>query len=225
MGSIFARRSGLVVYETFVAASAPRKVRVGDRVTASQGIVTIPEVARMVVETSASERDMHRLTVGQPATIRLEAYPALTFTGRVARVGTLARHVSSGGSEDKRFDVIVDVDAAGGADLRPEMTARVDIRLATRRQVLVVPVNAVFARDGEPVCRVLVAAGIESRPVTVGESSAHVVEVTSGLAEGERVSLVDSASLPLSSSRRPLAQPPLRKLADSVQGGSSLGPR
>ncbi|MEO8480754.1 MAG: efflux RND transporter periplasmic adaptor subunit [Acidobacteriota bacterium] len=222
--SLFAKRPGLVVHEAFVAASTPRKVRLGDRVTASQGIVTIPEVARMVVETSASERDMHRLALGQGATIRLEAYPALTFTGRVARVGTLARQVSSGSSEEKRFDVVVDVDPVDGADLRPEMTARVDVRLAAKRQVVVVPVNAVFVRDGASVCHVVASGGIEARSVTVGESSAQFVEVIAGLVEGERVSLMD---LPTRSGRatHPPVGPPLRKLADSLRGGSDLAPR
>src|SRR5262245_6226905 len=42
--SLYARRPGLVVYEEFLAASPRRKVRVGDRVTSSQGLLTIPEV-------------------------------------------------------------------------------------------------------------------------------------------------------------------------------------
>ena len=52
--SIYARRAGLVVYEEYLAANPRRKVRVGDRVTGSQGLVTIPEVSRMLVEASTS---------------------------------------------------------------------------------------------------------------------------------------------------------------------------
>src|SRR6185436_11669992 len=46
----YARRPGLIVYQDYLAASPRRKIRAGDRVTASQGLVTIPEVDRMLVE-------------------------------------------------------------------------------------------------------------------------------------------------------------------------------
>src|SRR5262245_12179217 len=49
---IYARRPGMVVHEEFLNANPRRKIRVGDRVTASQGLVTIPEVNRMVMDAS-----------------------------------------------------------------------------------------------------------------------------------------------------------------------------
>ena len=89
--SMYARAGGLVVYEDFLGASPRRKVRVGDRATASQGLVTIPEVARMVVEASVPEGEVHRVSAGQPATVRLDAFPGLVLTGRVSRVGPRRR--------------------------------------------------------------------------------------------------------------------------------------
>jgi multidrug resistance efflux pump len=188
--SIYARRPGLVVYEEYLGANPRRKIRVGDRVTASQGLLTIPEVNRMLVEASATEADVHRVRPGQSATIRLEAFPDVQLTGKVTRVGTLARAASDRPLEDKRFDIVVEVDPTE-ADLRPEMTARVDLSLGERPNVLLVPINAVFERQGLPVSHVVGRFGTETRMVQLGESNDAFVEVVAGLREGERVGLQD----------------------------------
>lgn len=189
--SIYARRAGLVVYEEYLNANPRRKVRVGDRATGSQGLVTIPEVNRMLVEASTSEADVHRVGPGQSATVRLEAFPELRLSGRVTRVGTLARASIDRPFDEKRFDLIIELDETS-ADLRPEMTARADIVLGDRAGVLLVPVNAVFDRQGVTVCHVVGRPGVETRQVQLGESSDVDVEVIAGLREGERVAITDS---------------------------------
>ncbi len=188
--SMYARAGGLVVYEDFLGASPRRKVRVGDRVTASQGLVTIPEVKRMVVEASVPEGEVHRVSAGQPATVRLDAFPGLVLAGRVSRVGTLARSSLERPWEAKRFDLIVDLDATTAA-LRPEMTARADVRVGELRDVLLLPVNAVFEQQGSFVCHVVRLLGVETRLVTLGESNDTLVVVREGLREGDRVALTD----------------------------------
>jgi multidrug efflux pump subunit AcrA (membrane-fusion protein) len=221
--SLYARRAGLVVYEEYLSANPRRKIRAGDRVTGSQGLVTIPEVSRMLVEASTSEADVHRVQPGQAATVRLEAFPALRLTGKVTRVGTLARSSVDRPFDEKRFDLIVELDESN-ADLRPEMTARADIVLGDRPGVLLVPVNAVFERQGVLVCHVLGASGLETRQVQLGESSDVDVEVVAGLREGERVSITDDPG-----ARRPAGTSPppqgAQKGGRSDRSPSSLAPR
>ncbi len=185
-----ADHGGLVVYETNVATSPPRKIRVGDRVTPSQGIITIPEVSRMLADTSVREADLHRVSPGRAAVITLEAYPGLRLTGRVVSVGTVARVSPDRPVEGKRFDVVVDVDRSQ-ADLRPDMTATVEIEVSRRADALLVPVNAIFDRDGEHVVHVVRGRATEIRRVMLGESNDVYVEVLDGVREGEHVRLSD----------------------------------
>jgi RND family efflux transporter MFP subunit len=185
---IYARAPGIVVYEEYLGAGTRRKIRVGDRVTASHGLVTIPEVQRMVVESSVREADVHRVRAGQAATVRLDAFPDVVLKGRVSRVGTLARAAPERVFEDKRFDLVVELDAAPG-ELRPEMTARVDVLVDERKDVLLVPVAAVFEEGGAMVCRRRGPFGTETRRVEVGETDEQWVEVRSGLREGDHVVL------------------------------------
>jgi HlyD family secretion protein len=188
--TIRARGAGLVVYEENLNANPRRKLRVGDRVFSTQGLVTIPEVNRMVVEGSVSEAEVHRVKAGQPATISVEAFPGRQLKGKVARVGALATSSALRPFDDKRFDLIIELEA-NDTDLRPEMTVRADVVVGTRQNVLLVPVTAVFNQKGSFVAYVTGVAGVESRPVDLGESNDRLVEVVAGLREGERVSLVE----------------------------------
>ena len=187
--TIRARTPGLVVYEENLSANPRRKLRIGDRVFATQGIVTIPEVNRMLVEATVSESEVHRLAPGQVADIRVEAFPDLKLSGKVTRVGTLASASPTRPFDDKRFDLVITLDPTN-ADLRPEMTIRADVIIGTRTNVLMMPVSAVFNNQGTRVAYVVGAAGLEMRPIALGESSDRMVEVVGGLKEGERVSLV-----------------------------------
>ena len=205
--TIRARGPGLVVYEENLNSNPRRKLRIGDRVFATQGIVTIPEVNRMLVEASVSESEVHRVKTGQPAEIRVEAFPELTLTGKVTRVGTLASASVNRPFDDKRFDLVITLDPTA-ADLRPEMTIRADVIVGSRTNVLMVPVTAVFNSQGTRVVYVTGATGTGMRPVDLGESNDRMVEIVAGLREGERVSLsappaAGAATLPRGNALQP----------------------
>lgn len=205
---------GLVVHEEFMASSPRRKIRLGDRVTPSQGIVRVVEVDRMMVDTSVPERAVHRVRPGQPVAVRLEAFPDLRLSGRVAAIGVLARATRNGMVEGKRFDVTVALDPTD-AGLRPEMTARVDIRVGERRDVIRLPVSALFERDGLTMVNVLRGGRTETRQIEIGEQNRRFVEVLAGVAEDERVMIAGQAAVEdgspteMESAGGPLAGAPL----------------
>lgn len=187
--TIRARGAGLVVYEENLNANPRRKLRIGDRVFATQGVVTIPEVNRMLVEASVSEAEVHRVKAGQAAEVRVEAFPNLVLAGKVTRVGTLAAASPTRPFDDKRFDLVIELDP-NNAELRPEMSIRADVLVGTRSNVLMVPVTAIFNDQGTRVVHLVTATGLVKRPVDLGEANDQSVEILAGLEEGDRVSLV-----------------------------------
>ena len=193
--TIRARGAGLVVYEDNLQATPRRKLRVGDRVFATHGIVTIPEVSQMVVEASVSESELHRVSPGQPAEIHVEAFPNVNLTGKVIRVGTLASASATRPFDDKRFDLVIAIDPTS-VELRPEMTVRADVIIGSRQGVLMVPVTAVFNHQGTRVVYVVTADGTDLRRVDLGQSNDRMVEIVTGLQAGERVSLLPPAAAP-----------------------------
>lgn len=190
---IVARGPGLVVYEEFLSSNPRRKIRVGDRVTSSQGLVTIPEVNRMLVDASVSEADVHRVREGLHATVHVEAFPGVNLSGAITSVGTVAATSPFRPQQDKRFALTVALDPAQAA-LRPDMSARAEIQVTERTNVLLIPVNAVFEDAGGFAAHRVGRAGIETRPVVLGETDDRQVEVLSGLEEGDVVLLASPVS-------------------------------
>ncbi len=74
-------------------------------------------------------------------------------------------------------------------ELKPGMTSLVDIALRRRNNVLAVPCQALRSDGGKKICFVANAETLERREVRTGEETTNLVEVTSGLEEGELIAL------------------------------------
>ena len=135
-----------VVYEDYLAASPRRKIRAGrPRDGQARDWSRFPEVDRMLVEASVERGE--RCT-GLQAGLKASCLPRGVSRSSNRRSRHARRHTGSrvGRSRQpttKRFDLILDLDKSS-PDLRPEMTARVDVAAASGRDVLLIPVNAVF---------------------------------------------------------------------------------
>ena len=62
--------------------------------------------------------------------------------------------------------------------------------MGERENVLRLPVNAIFEDDGVTAVHVLQSGRVEPRQVEIGEQNQRFVEVTAGVAAGDRVMLV-----------------------------------
>jgi HlyD family secretion protein len=180
---------GIVVHREVFFGSEKRKPQVGDQVWANQPLLILPDVSRMVVETSVRETDVHKVERNQRVSVRVQAYPDLRLTGTVSLVGTLAQEQKERRGT-KFFSVTVQVNESEPR-LRPGMTARVEIQVEERDRALSVPIDAVFAKDGGHVCYVAERGRLRPREVELGPSNADHVVIERGLGAGERVALRD----------------------------------
>jgi len=162
--------------------------RAGDTVWQGQSLLYLPDLSAMVVKTQVREEDLHKLRMGQPALVRVEAYPDAKFEGVVSSVGVLAVESSAQGAAGKHFQLAVDV-RGGDARLRPGMTARVTIVADRVRNSLAIPVAALHYDGAQPTCYVHDGYAATPRKVTVGRRGDDLLEITAGLREGERVVL------------------------------------
>jgi HlyD family secretion protein len=181
--------SGIVVYRNVFFGSEQRKPQVGDQVWANQPLLILPDISKMVVETTIRETDIHKVEQNQKVAVRVEAYPALKFTGKVTLVGTLAQEEKERRGT-KFFGVTLALNESEPR-LRPGMTARVEIQVEERAAALSVPLDAVFEKDGRHVCYVASGRHAREREVALGPSNQDRVVVESGLRPGERVCLRD----------------------------------
>jgi len=185
-----------------------RTVDVGQTVAASFQTPTLFQIAqdlrKMQIDSNFAEADIGAVKVGQPVRFTVDAFPDRTFRGSVRQVrlnATVQQNVVT-------YDVVVAVDNPEEI-LLPGMTAYVNIIVARRDDVLLVP-NAALrfrpepargARGGAPRApgedgaganrgRVYVIADDSLRevPVETGITNGRVTEVTSGaLKDGDAV--------------------------------------
>jgi HlyD family secretion protein len=193
---IKAPASGLVVYDTGEGRWDRRQIAEGAEVFERQTIIKLPDTSRMKVKLRIHEAKTNMISVGQEAMVEIEGVPGKSFTGKVTRVAPLADSQDSWLNPNlKEYDTEVTLDETD-TPLKPGVTARVEIRVQEVSDVLAVPVQAVFARQGRQFAFVgrHMRSG-QPTPVELGAASDQFVEVRSGLNEGDIVLLAADDSL------------------------------
>ena len=188
-----APRAGLVVYASTGTEGEAKKISVGMTPFAGMDLMYLPDVSSMLVTIQISEVDVARTRVGLPATIRIDAYPGVTFPGVVQSIGNLAKRrisrVTGKETGARVFDVAIQVQASDPR-LKPGLTATVEITTNEYHDVLYVPIEAVFFDEREePVVYVKHGDAIQTRVVELGESNDRVTIVTKNLRAGEQLLL------------------------------------
>ena len=189
--AVYAPMDGLVVYAYVGRAEEGKKVEVGMTPYEGQLLMELPDISTMTVETEVNEMDVEKVKVGQLVQISLDAVPNVTFNGKVAKIGSLARHKASGRRTGvKIFTVsvkVTDVDAR----LRPGLSASVAILINEFDSVTYAPVEAIFNSEGKTVAWVQRGRKAEQVEVECGTSNDKFVIIRSGLEPGDKVFLAD----------------------------------
>jgi multidrug efflux pump subunit AcrA (membrane-fusion protein) len=177
--AIHAPIGGMAVVKTIWKGNNMADVQEGEEVRAGVPVVDIVNPNSMRVRARVNQADVNELRTGQPVRIGLDAYPSLFFDGRVAQISPLG--VTSVLSNKVRtFVVLVEVHGAH-PNLMPDLSASLDVTLATIPGAIVVPRDA-LRRDGDRTfVRVQRGGSFEDRAVTIGALNAHEAQVTSGL--------------------------------------------
>jgi len=157
-----------------------RPVELGETVTGSGSfnagtvIATVADLATMLVKAGINEVDIGKIHLGQQARVTLDAFPRVLFTGVISRIAPAARL----DDQVKVFDVEIALDELGH-ELRTGMTANIEIRGETRKQVLTVPVESVFIRGEEEMVYVLREEPLPKQAETA-EQTDEAVEASEG---------------------------------------------
>jgi HlyD family secretion protein len=110
-------------------------------------LLTISDLSEIEAEVRVDETEVVMVKPGQPAVVRLDARPDTTFKGVVTEVGNSAIRSQAGlGQESVDFKVKVAlVDEI--PNVRPGLSASVDITVAEEKGVLAVPIQSLTVRD------------------------------------------------------------------------------
>jgi RND family efflux transporter MFP subunit len=164
-----------------------QEFQAGDRAWPGAAILELPDLSSVHLEARLDESDRGRLKPQQDATVRIEALPGKEFKARLDSISVLARvDFSSGWPPTKNFDLklaFLDADAR----MRPGMTAVARIAADRVPDVVLVPAEAIFQRNGAPVVYRLHDSRFVETPVTIRKRGKEQAIIDAGVAPGDRV--------------------------------------
>lgn len=157
----------------------------GDQVAPGVSAIRIDDLSRLLVDVSVSEVDINRVKVGQPVSLSFDAISGKTYSGTVSEVSTVGSVVQG----VVEFPVTVEL-TDPDENVRPGMTAAVNIVVEEKQNVLLVPNRAVRVIEGQRVVYILDGEMIKRVDLELGASSDTNSEVIGGdLKEGDQIIL------------------------------------
>lgn len=162
-------------------------------------LLTVSDMSRIEAEMEVDEASIPSVRPGQPAQVRIDAYPNQVFEGVVTEVGG-SPIVQANANEAVKFKVKVQIKQPP-LTIKPGLSAQADIATGSRSQVLAVPIQALVVKDRPPApggpsgapraeeegVFVLEGGRARFRPLKTGLMGDLTVEVLSGLDGGEAV--------------------------------------
>jgi HlyD family secretion protein len=122
---VHAEIDGIVVLNTIWKQGNLGEVQEGDQVRPGVAFMQVVNPSRMEVQVPINQEDLLRLKVGSPAMVQLDAYPSLSFPGRLEAIGPIGRN---GDFSDKVRTFAASFSIAGhDPRLMPDLSAAIDV--------------------------------------------------------------------------------------------------
>ena len=199
------RAAGVAVEQTLIRAPfdgvvLTKNANVGDVITpfssalgSQAAVVTMADMTTLEVEADVSEANLAKVKVGQPCEIQLDALPGQRFRGVVQRTVPTVDRAKATVLVKIRF---VDTDTR----VLPEMSAKVaflekETPESERTARTVVQPATMVERDGASVVFVVKDGKASQVAVKSGMKIGELVEVTGGVAVGDKVVVRPSEKL------------------------------
>jgi multidrug efflux pump subunit AcrA (membrane-fusion protein) len=158
--------------------------QVGDEVRPGMAVAEIPDLSNWEVGANIGELDRGHLAVGDKVAVTAIAVPNRVFHGHVKDIGG-----TSGPFWNRRFECKVALDGTV-SELRPGMSAKLEIVTDTLHNVLWLPAQALFESDGKNFVYVRSSGTFTRKDVALVRRNETRVVIT-GLQQGQEVALAN----------------------------------
>ncbi|MCX8022180.1 MAG: efflux RND transporter periplasmic adaptor subunit [Syntrophorhabdaceae bacterium] len=146
-------------------------------------LITIIDTTKLEMWIYVDETDIGRTKPGMKVEYWVDAYRDKKFYGKIDMIYPQPEIKDN----IVYYLAIVKIDRKDAEFLKPEMTSHARIIVQDKKDVIVVPNNAVRFEEGKTVVYVKGREGVEKRPVTTGIRDDRFTEVISGVTEGETI--------------------------------------
>ena len=171
---------GTIVYSWSVA--------LGSQIGSGTALATVGAPRDLVAQALVSQADIASLKVGQKASLTIDGATGDPFTGTISFIDTQPASSSSAGGTSSTVQYTVDFVPHGLPGLaRSGMTGTLEIILAQRKNVLIIPTRAVSGTASSTYVRVMSNGKPVFRQISTGMTTSTYTQITSGLTAGEVV--------------------------------------
>jgi RND family efflux transporter MFP subunit len=167
----------------------------GSASTARAAVVSIADMSSLEVEADVSESNIQRIKSGQPCEIVLDAYQDTRYPGVVGKIVPTADRAKATVMTKIKF---VQIDER----VLPEMSAKVTFlnqaaaaSITNSAKKIAVPSAAILTRGEQKVAFVVRDDTVTETPVEIAGALGSMLEVRSGLSEGNKVVLNPPADM------------------------------
>lgn len=190
---IYAPQAGEVIYAIEDRGRGDQEdvIKEGATIRERKAIIELPDLSQMKVDARIHESLVSRVRPGLPARIRIDAVPGKIFRGKVMSVSSVPVDGDWMRPDLKEYSCIVSIEYTPGEDtqLKPGLTAEVEIIVQERANVLQVPFQSIVTAGNTRYAYVLENGKAERRELSTGASNDTHVEILDGVGEGEKVIL------------------------------------
>jgi multidrug efflux pump subunit AcrA (membrane-fusion protein) len=176
----------------------PPSFKEGDDVWTGAPLAEMPDLTQMYVDLKMDEVDRGKLKLGQAVRVRIDAIPDREFTAELNWISPIAALVFKGAAGNGRPGIAAEKTFPARAQLknldarlRPGMSATAEVIIEREPAALLIPARASFTKDGKPAVYVQSGDQFRARYIQVGKRNDEDLVVTSGLKEGEMVTMED----------------------------------
>ena len=184
--------AGMVIYATTGKSNRrgnEEPLYEGKSVREREEIIFLPTTDSKRADVKLHESILDKVGLGQRVQITMDALPDKVFEGRVAKIAPLPDGQSAWMNPDLTV-YPTEIDLFGDlAEIRTGMTCRAEVIIAQLVDVIYVPVQSVIRIGGQTVVYVIEHGQPVERKIEIGLDNNHMVQVSSGLDEGELVLL------------------------------------
>lgn len=168
------------VYAPISGYVSDRPADVGEYVTTASKIATIVRTNPLRLRIDIPEQYITLVRAGQPVSVETSSFAGRAFNGRIARISPNVTAAS------RTLTVEAEVDNGEGL-LKPGQFATVRIQMPQPEPAVLVPASAVRTEEATSHVFVINNGRVEDRLVQLGQAEGELVEIKSGLREGELV--------------------------------------
>ena len=178
----------------FMTGMVVPEFRAGDQVRSGRAVAQVLE-GTMELQVRLEEAARANISPGQKVQIEVDGIPDAQFQGTVKTVASLASRGGFFGMDPtRRFDATFEINS-NDSRLRPGETARVTIIGNHLHDVLILPRQAVFDRDGRQIVYLKNGSTFVPREVKIANRTEGQV-ILEGLGEGSEVALTNPEAKP-----------------------------